>query len=265
MKKIHPSAVIESGAVLADDVEIGPFCYVGPHVQIGAGCRLIAQCHITGYTTLGEQNVLHPFAALGNEPQDYSFDPACVSYLRIGDRNTFRENVTIHRGTKPESETIVGSDNLFMAGSHVGHNGKIGNHVILVNNALVGGYAEVFDHAILSGLVALHQFCRVGRYAIISGNSAFSVDIPPFMMAEGRNGNVKMINLVGLRRGGFSNETIRVLRDLYKLYYHGGLSPANALEAVRTQLPQLPEVKEFIEFCESSSRGVVPPERPDHR
>ena len=265
MKKIHPSAVVESGAVLADDVEIGPFCYVGPHVQIGAGCRLIAQCHITGYTTLGEQNVLHPFVALGDEPQDYSFDPACVSYLRIGDRNTFRENVTIHRGTKPESETLVGSDNLFMAGSHVGHNGKIGNHVILVNNALVGGYAEIFDHAILSGLVAIHQFCRVGRFAIISGCSAFSQDVPPFMMAEGRNGGVKMINKIGLQRAGFSAESISIIKQIFHIYYRSDLIPSAALKQIREELPQTPEVVEFLEFCAGTKKGVLSCHTDNHR
>ena len=265
MKKIHPSAIVESGAVLADDVEIGPFCYVGPHVQIGAGCRLIAQCHITGRTTLGEQNVLHPFVTLGDEPQDYSFDPACVSYLRIGDRNTFRENVTIHRGTKPESETVVGSDNLFMAGSHVGHNGKIGNHVILVNNALVAGYAEIFDHAILSGLVALHQFCRVGRYAIISGNSAFSVDIPPFMMAEGRNGGVKMINKIGLQRAGFDAETITIVKHIFRIYYREGLIPANAIAKIKAELPDVPVVREFLDFCATTRKGVITTPAAGHR
>ena len=265
MTKIHPTAIVEPGAVLGENVEIGPYCYVGPHVRLGAGCRLIAQCHLTGYTTFGENNLIHPFATIGGEPQDHSFDPASVSYLKIGDHNVFHENVTLHRGTKAESETVVGNHCLFMAGSHVGHNSRIGNNVILVNCAMVGGYGQIFDNAILSGLVAIHQFCRVGRFAMVSGGSVFSVDVPPFMICEGRNGHARAVNLVGLRRAGFTSETIRVIRDLHKIFFRNGLSVSNAIAEVRAKLPQIPEVLEFIEFYESASRGVTPPERPDHR
>ena len=259
MAKIHPSSIVSPGAVLADDVEVGPMCYIGPNVRIGAGTRLIGHCHIDGYTDMGEGNVVYPFAALGMGAQDVHVEAGAKTYLHIGDHNIFRENFTAHTGTMPDTATVIGNHCMFMACTHVAHNCKVGDYVIFVNMAGLAGYCEIGDHALLSGLSGMHQFCRVGRYAIISGGSVFSQDIPPFMMAEGRNGGVKMINLVGLKRGGFSEEAIRVIRDLYKLYYHSGLTPRNALEAVKTQLPQTPEVKEFIAFCESSKRGVLPP------
>ena len=259
MPKIHPTAVIAEGAVIADGVEIGPMCYVGPNVTIGPRCRLIAQCHLDGHTTLGADNVIYPFAALGQNAQDHDIEPGAVCYLRIGDRNVFREGFTAHTGTRPETETVIGSGCMFMACTHVAHNCQVGDDVIMVNSSGLAGYCEVGDRALISGLSGMHQFCRVGRLAILSGGSVFSQDIPPFMMAEGRNGGVKMINLIGLKRAGFDAGTIRVLKDLYKLYYHGGLSPANALKAVREELPPIPEVQEFIRFCETSKRGVLPP------
>ena len=265
MAKIHPTAVVEDGAILGDGVEIGPLCYVGPHVKIGDGTRLLAHSNVDGYTTLGKNNVLHPFAALGQPAQDHAVEPGAATYLNIGDRNVFRESCTMHTGTKPGTSTEIGSDNLFMATSHVAHNCRVGNHVTYVNGAVTGGYAEVADHAILSGLVAIHQFCRVGRYTIISGLSAFSKDVPPFVMAEGRNGGVKMINKVGLQRAGFDEETITVIKHMFRIYYRSDLIPPLALETIRKELPQIPEVKEFLDFCESSKRGVISARVSGHR
>lgn len=258
MPKIHPSAVVADGAVLADDVEIGPMCYVGPNVKIGSGSRLIAQCHIDGHTTMGKGNIVYPFAALGQNAQDHGIEPGAATYLEIGDGNIFREGCTVHTGTKPGTRTVIGDGCMFMNATHVAHNCVVGNHVIMVGFAGLAGYCEVGDRALISALSGMHQFCRVGRLAIISGGSVFSKDVPPFMMAEGRNGGVKMVNVIGLKRAGFSDETIRVLRNLYKIYYHSGLAPSNALQAVKTELPQIPEVVEFIQFCESSQRGVLP-------
>ena len=259
MAKIHPTAVVEDGAILGNDVEIGPLCYVGPHVKIGDGTRLLSHCNVDGYTTLGKCNVLHPFAALGQPAQDHSVVPGAPTYLNVGDNNIFREGTAIHTGTLPGSATTIGNNNMFMNGSHVAHNCKVGNNVHYISLAVTGGYAEVHDNAILSGLVAIHQFCRVGRFAIISGCSAFSQDVPPFMMAEGRNGGVKMINLVGLKRAGFTAEQISVIKNIFRIYYRSGLIPSVALEKIRTELPQTPEVLEFLEFCANSKKGVVPP------
>ena len=257
MAKIHPTSIVMDGAILGADVEIGPLCYVGPNVKIGNGTRLLSHCNVDGYTTLGENNILHPFAAIGQPAQDHSVEPGTVSYVEIGDRNVFRECTTVHTGTKPGTKTVIGNDCLFMATSHVAHNCKVGNHVIYVNGSVTGGYAEIHDHAILSGLVAIHQFCRVGKYTIISGSSAFSKDVPPFMVAEGRNGGPSTINKIGLQRAGFDSETISVLKQLHRIYFRSELTFPNALEKIKTELPQIPEVLDFIEFCENSPRGVV--------
>ena len=265
MAKIHPTSVVMDGAVLDDSVEVGPLCYVGPHVKIGAGTKLIAQCNVNGYTTIGKNNTIYPFASVGQLAQDLSADPDAVSYLKIGDGNTFRECCTIHLGTEPESSTVIGNNNLFMACSHIAHNCTVGNHVILVNTASVAGHSTIFDHAILSGGVMVHQFCRVGRFAIISGVSAFSKDVPPFMMAEGRNGGVKMINKVGLQRAGFDAETITVIKHIFRIYYREGLIPARAIEKIKAELPDVPVVREFLDFCATSQRGVITTPPAGHR
>lgn len=265
MAKIHPTSVVMDGAVLDDSVEVGPLCYVGPHVKIGAGTKLIAQCNVNGHTTIGKNNTIYPFASVGQLAQDLSADPDAVSYLKVGDGNIFRECCTIHLGTEEGSETVIGSNNLFMACSHVAHNCTIGNHVIMVNASCIAGHGTIFDHAILSGGVMVHQFCRIGRYAIISGVSAFSKDVPPFMMAEGRNGGVKMINKVGLQRAGFDAETITVIKHIFRIYYREGLIPARAIEKIKSELPDVPVVREFLDFCATSQRGVITTPPAGHR
>ncbi len=257
MAKIHPSSVVMDGAQLDDSVEVGPFCFVGEHVKIGAGTRLIGHCNISGYTTLGSGNVIHPFAALGQPAQDHAVVPGAVTYLNIGDNNVFREGCSIHTGTKPDTETRIGNNNMFMNCTHVAHNCRVGNNVIYVGYAGTAGYCEVFDNALLSGLVGMHQFCRVGRLAIVSGGSVFSKDVPPFMMAEGRNGGVKMINKVGLQRAGFDAETITIIKHVYRIFFRSGLIPTNAIAKIKADLPQIPEVVEFLDFCANSKRGVV--------
>lgn len=262
---IHPTAVVSDGAIIGDGVEIGPFAYVGPNVKIGNGCRLLAHSCVDGYTTIGERNIVHPFAALGGPAQDHGVEAGSVTYLKVGDDNVFREGFTAHTGTKPETCTVIGNHNLFMAQSHVAHNCQIGNNVIFVNSACAAGYVQIFDNAILSGLVAVHQFCRVGRFAMISGCSAFSLDVPPFMIAEGRNGGVKTINRVGLSRAGFSEEAMNNIKNIYKIYYRSGLNSGKALEKIKAELPQAPEVVEFLEFCANTQKGIVAPNREGRR
>ena len=266
MAKIHPTAIVEDGAILADDCEIGPLCFVGSNVKIGAGTKLIAQCHISGYTTIGEDNLIYPFAALGCDAQDHALDLSTKRYLKVGDHNIFREHTAIHTGTLADTTTEIGSHCMFMNCSHVAHNCKVGNNVIMVNGSVIGGYSEVHDNAILSGLVAIHQFTRVGKFAFISGCSAFSQDVPPFMLAEGRNGGVKMYNKVGLQRAGYTPEQINIIKQIFKIYFRSGLSTTNALEKIRTELPQNTEVKEFLDFCANTKKGVISgSEKPGHR
>ncbi len=263
MTKIHPSSVVMPGAELDENVEIGPLCYVGEHVRIGAGTKLIAQCSIDGYTTIGRNNTFHPLCGIGQPAQDHSVKPGEVHYLEIGDGNIFRECSNINLGTV--NVTRIGNNCMFMHSSHVGHDCQVGSHVIMVNCSALGGHCQVSDNALISGLCAVHQFCRVGRLAILSGGSVFSQDIPPFMMAEGRNGGVKMINLVGLKRAGFDEDTIRVIKGIHRIYYRSGLIPGNALAEIERTLPPIPEVREFLEFCRSSKRGVLPARLPGKR
>ncbi|MBR7121731.1 MAG: acyl-ACP--UDP-N-acetylglucosamine O-acyltransferase [Lentisphaeria bacterium] len=266
MAKIHPTAVVEDGAILGNDVEIGPLCYVGPHVKIGDGTRLLSHCNVDGYTTLGKCNTLHPFAALGQPAQDHSVVPGAPTYLNVGDNNIFREGTAIHTGTAPESATTIGNNNMFMNGSHVAHNCKIGNDIHFISLAVAGGYAEIHDRAILSGLVAIHQFTRVGKLAFISGCSAFSQDVPPFMLAEGRNGGVKMYNKVGLQRAGYTPEQISNIKQIFKIYFRSGLSTSNALAKIREELPPTEEVMEFLNFCANTKKGLISgSEKPGHR
>ena len=257
MAEIHPTAIVEDGAVIAEDCKIGPMCFVGRNVKIGAGTKLIAQCNIDGYTTLGKNNTLHPFASLGGPAQDHSVVPGEPTYLNVGDDNTFFQSCTIHTGAQPGSATTIGNHCMFMNSSHVAHNCTVGNNVIYVTCSMTAGHCIVMDNAILSGCVAIHQFCRVGRFVMVSGGSVYSKDIPPFMIGWGRNMGPRTYNRVGLSRNGFSAEEQSAIKQVFKIFYRGGLAPRAALEKIKAELPMIPVVQEFVEFCESSKRGVI--------
>ncbi len=257
MATIHPSAVVDPKACIADDAEIGPLCVIGPHVTIGPKTRLIAQCYVAGHTTLGAGNLVYPCACLGGEPQDYGFKAGTTSYLRIGDGNVIREGASIHVGTKEGTETVVGNGNYMMAGAHIGHNCRIGNNVILVNCSMMAGYVQIDDCAFISGLTAVRQFCRIGKFAMMWGLSAISKDLPPFMIVNGRNGDVAGVNVIALRRRNVPAATINALRQVHAVFFRGGKSVRKALDAVKAQVPLLPEVQEFITFVETSERGVL--------
>jgi len=259
MTDIHSTAVVDPKADIAENVQIGPGCVVGPNVVIGEGCRLVAQCYISGHTTLGKRNVVYPGACIGTPPQDISYDENYVSYVEIGNENIFREGATVHLGTKPNSKTVIGNNCFFMVQAHIGHNSTIGNKVIMVNGAAIGGYGTVYDGAFFSAHSALHQFCRVGRLGMLSGGgTGISKDLPPFMIvAGGRNGMVRSVNLVALRRNGFDRSTIRAIKDVFQIFYRDRLNTKNALQKIKDNIELIPEVKEFIEFVESSERGVL--------
>ena len=257
MAKIHPTSVVCDGAVLGDGVEIGPLCYVGPNVKIGDGTRLLSHCNVDGYTTLGCRNVLHPFAALGQPAQDHAVIPGSVMKLEVGDDNIFREGTAIHTGTKPDSSTIIGNHNMFMNGSHVGHNCIIGNNVIYVSQAVSGGYAEIQDNVILSGLVAIHQFCRVGRFTIISGCSAFSKDVPPFMIVAGDPAVVSGLNSVGLARAGMPAEHRSELKKAFRILYRSGLSLQDAIATMEQELESYEPIEHLLRFLRTVDRGII--------
>ena len=203
MAKIHPTAIVAPDAKLADSVEVGPYCVIEEDVEIGAGTRLLGQCRIGAHTVMGEENIVYPFAAIGTDPEDYSYDPAQVSYTRIGSRNRFREGVTVNRGTMPGSTTTIGDGCFLMANAHVAHNCQVGNKVIMVTQCGIAGHCQIGDNCLISGLSGVHQFCRIGRMAVLSGGSAISMDLAPFMIGDGRNGGVRGFNIVGMRRNGF--------------------------------------------------------------
>jgi UDP-N-acetylglucosamine acyltransferase len=260
---IHPTAIVNSQAEIDPSVEVGPNVVIEEHVKIAAGTRVMANAYLTGYTEIGRDNEIHMGAVIGHEPQDLKFDRTCRSYLKIGDRNVFREYCTVHRGTEPESATVIGNDCYLMGLSHVGHNCVIGNHVIICNCALVAGHVHVGDNAFISGGVVIHQFTHIGRLAMFSGNARVSMDVPPFTLAAERN-EIHALNLVGLRRAKISREAIGELKQLFKMFYLSGLNGTQALkEATADSAFKTAEAREFIEFVRRSPNGICPPSRKD--
>jgi UDP-N-acetylglucosamine acyltransferase len=221
---------------------------------LGSGNRLWMNVYVGPGTAIGDDNQIHMGAVIGHAPQDLAFKDEST-YTHIGNRNTIREYVTIHRGTKDGSSTDVGDDCFFMANAHVAHNCRVGNKVILVNLASLTGYCEIGDGAFLSGMVGLHQFTRVGRLAMISALSAVNKDVPPFMLCGGRPGVVQGLNVVGLRRAGISAPVREEIRQAYKLLYRSGLNVSNAVEAIE-KIAKSAETKEILAFITTSKRGI---------
>lgn len=253
---IHPTAIIHPGAQLADGVKVGPYAVIGEHVTIGAGTEVGSHAVIEGWTEIGEENHIFQFASVGAEPQDLKFGGE-ASWLRIGDRNKVREFVTLHRGTEGGGgETVIGSDCLFMAYSHVAHDCRVGDHVILANGATLAGHVEVADWAILGGLSAVHQFVRVGAHVMISGGSMVAQDVAPFTIAQGDRAQTVGLNLVGLKRRGFQEEDLRQLKSAYKLVFRADLRLEEALRQIEA-MPPGPVVKEFVDFVRASQRGLA--------
>jgi UDP-N-acetylglucosamine acyltransferase len=250
---IHPTAIVSPKAELDSSVEVGAHAIIDEHVKIAGRTKIWPKAHLTGYTEVGCDNRIHMGAVIGHEPQDVRFDPRCRSYLKIGDRNVIREYVTIHRGTEPESRTVIGDDNFLMVSCHVAHNCVIGNHAIIANAALLGGHVHVGDRAFVSGGVVVHQFIRIGRLAMISGNARIAMDVPPFLLVAERN-EVHGLNVVGLKRAGISAEAQTELKRAYKILFRSGLSFAQAAEEAGTLTTQ--EARELVEFVRSSTTGV---------
>ena len=255
---IHPTAILSPSARIGPNVRIGPFCVVGDGVEIGEGCTLHSHVVIDGITRIGAFNEFFPFAAIGGKTQDLKYEGE-PTHLEIGDRNVFRENTTVHRGTHAHTPTHIGNDNLFLAYSHVAHDCQLGNHIILSNAATLGGHVEVDDHAIISGLAAVHQFCRVGRHSMIGGCARVTQDIPPFMIAEGHPAATRALNSVGLQRRGFSEDQLRSLKNAYKkLFLKRDNNLATAASSLRATITAHDdEVRHLLDFIESSKRGIA--------
>ncbi len=253
---IHPTAVIHPKAELDDGVEIGPYAVIGEHVSIGRDTTVGAHTVIDGWTRIGEENRIFPMSAVGGIPQDLKYRGE-ETWLIIGDRNIIREFTTLQPGTVTGiGKTVIGNDNLFMAYCHVAHDCVIGSRVIMANGATLAGHIAVEDHAILGGLSAVHQFVRIGESVMLSGGAMVGQDVAPYTIAAGDRARMRGLNLVGLRRRGFSNETIAVLKKAYRLLVFSKLRRADALDRIRTELPQLPEISHFVEFIEKSERGI---------
>ncbi len=254
---IHPSAVVHPGARLAPGVSIGPFTVIGEHVEIGEGTRIGPHAVVTGHTRIGRNNRIFQFVSLGEIPQDkkYGGEP---TRLEIGDGNTIREFCTFNTGTVQDvGVTRLGDDNWMMAYVHLAHDCQVGNHTIFANNAQLAGHVQVHDHAILGGFSQVHQYCRIGAHSFVAASSLVLKDVPPYVMAGGNSAQPHGINTEGLRRRGFSAETIRAIRGAYKTLYRDGLGFAEACEAIRAQALLLPEVSLLAEFLSGSERGIV--------
>lgn len=252
---IHPTAIVHPKAEIGAGCEIGPYCVIGEHVVLGPACRLLSHVVIDGHTRLGEGNEIYPFASVGLKTQDLKWKGG-VTRTEIGDRNTIRECVTIHSATGDGEATVIGSHNNILASSHIGHNVTLGNRVI-VSMAALAGHVLVEDCALVGGLVAVHQFCRIGRMAIIGGSSRIVQDVPPFMLVEGNPAETRAVNKIGLERNGVSAEAQAALRQAHKILFRQGLTTSNALAQIEKELPPLPEIQHLVQFVRTSERGII--------
>ena len=257
MKTIHPSAVVHPKAEIADGVEIGPFCVVGEHVKIGKGTKLLHNACIEGHTTIGEDNEIGSFAVIGGKPQDlkYKNEP---TKLVIGDRNQFREYVTVNTGTVTGTGvTKIGSDCLIMAYCHVAHDCELGDHVILANYTGLSGHVILEDWVILSGMCGISQFLRVGKHAFVGGMTGIRKDIAPYVIAVGDPAQVRGLNLVGLKRRGFDGERLKSVQDAYKIYFDSGLEKDQAVRELDQKFASQADVKYFVDFIRKSENGIT--------
>lgn len=255
---IHPSAIVDPAARVAESAEIGPYCVIGADVEIGSRTRLMASIYLEGPTWIGEDNVFYPYSTVGVASQDLKYKGERAQ-TRIGHRNKIREFATIHRGTQGGGlVTSIGDDNLLMAYTHVAHDVRIGNRVILSHAATLGGHVIVGDYAVVGASSGVHQFCRVGRHAIIGGYSVITQDVMPYSSTVSeRENRVFGANKVGLERRGFPTETVEKLQTTFRLLTRAGLNTSQAIERIQAELPGCEEVQEVVDFIRSSERGVI--------
>jgi UDP-N-acetylglucosamine acyltransferase len=254
---IHEQAIIEEGAIIGNNVTIGPWTYVSKDVVIGDDCHISANVVINGPTTIGKGNRIFQFASIGEDCQDlkYAGEP---TELIIGDNNVFRESCTIHRGTiQDQGITQIGNNNLFMAYTHVAHDCMVGNNCILANNASIAGHVHVGDYAILGGMSGVHQFCHIGAHSFVAATSLILKDVPPYVMASGNAAKPFGLNSEGLKRRGFSTESIRSIKQAYRKVYRQGLTVEAAMIEIKENIESSDELKVFTDFIQSSNRGII--------
>ena len=254
---IHETAIIGSASQIGAGVEIGPYSIIGENVTIGKNTKIGAHVVIEGSTTIGENCTVFQFCSLGAVPQDLKFKDE-ESELVIGNDNTLREFVTINRGTSGGGgKTVLGDNNLLMAYSHVAHDCRVGNSVIMANSATLAGHIRIEDHAIVGGLVGVHQFVHIGAYAMIGGLTGVSKDVPPYTMVVGERGKLHGLNLVGLKRHGFSGDVIKGIKIAYKIFFRSGLTVQKAVEKIREENLTSSEVRHMTDFIVNSERGIT--------
>src|SRR5437016_5068249 len=254
--QIHPTAIVDPGAQIGAGTIVGPYCVIYADVVIGPNCWLQHHVTLCGPMRAGAKNKFYAYCSIGQQTQDlkYAGEP---TYLEIGDENTFREFVTVNRSTTSAGKTQIGDRGNFLAYSHIGHDCAVGDAVIFSNNGTLAGHVQVGDHAIMGGLTAVHQFCRLGRYAITGGCSKIVQDVPPFMIADGNPAKVRGINIVGLERNGFAAETIKTIKEAFRLIYRSKFNTRQAVEAIQQELPAVAEIAQIIEFIQTSERGII--------
>src|SRR5438094_9105053 len=254
--QIHPTAIIDPGAELGARTSVGPYCVIGPDVVLGPDCWIQHHVTLCGPMKAGAKNRFYAYCSIGQQTQDlkYRGEP---TYLEIGAENTFREFVTVNRSTTSEGKTRIGNCGNFLAYSHIGHDCSVGDHVVFSNKGTFAGHVQVGNHAVMGGLTAVHQFCRIGRFAITGGCSKIAKDVPPFMIADGNPAEIRGVNLVGLERAGFSPESVKAIKEAFRLIYRSKLNTGQAIDAVRNQIEPREEVTQLIEFIEKSERGII--------
>ncbi|MGI8956802.1 MAG: acyl-ACP--UDP-N-acetylglucosamine O-acyltransferase [Chthoniobacterales bacterium] len=253
---VHPTAIVDPAAELGPGTMVGPYCMVAAGVSLGANCWLQHHVTLEGPLTAGKANKFYAYCSIGQQTQDlkYRGEP---TYLEIGDENVFREFVTINRSTAETGTTRVGSSGNFLAYSHIGHDCSVGDAVIFSNNGTLAGHVQVGDHAVIGGLTAVHQFCRIGRFAITGGCSKIVQDVPPFMIADGNPAEVRGINQVGLERAGFAPEKIKPVKEAFRVIYRGKMNTAQAVQALREKFGASEEVQSIVRFIEETERGII--------
>lgn len=254
---IHSTAIISASAIVADDVEIGPYTVIGDNVEIGSGCQIDSHVVINGPTRIGRDNHIYQFASIGDDPQDkkYAGEP---TRLTIGDRNSIREFCTISRGTTQDSgETVIGDDNWIMAYVHIAHDCVVGSKTIMANNTTLAGHVHIGDWVICGGFSGVHQFCKIGAHAFLGMYAAINSDVPAYTLVSGQPAKPKGINSEGLKRREFTTEQIRNIKNAYRQVYRKGLKLAEAIQSLESQLDSQPELKLFLESLRSSERGII--------
>lgn len=254
--QIHATAIVDSRAEIGAGTTVGPYSVIGPGVVLGPNCWLQHHVTLEGPLRAGAGNKFYAYCSIGQQTQDlkYQGEP---TYLEIGRDNTFREFVTVNRSTTGEGKTIIGNGGNFLAYSHIGHDCTVGDNVVFSNNGTLAGHVQVGDNAVMGGLTAVHQFCRIGRFAITGGCSKIVQDVPPFMIADGNPAEIRGVNLVGLERNGFPAESVKLIKEAFRLIYRSKYNTRQAIDAIGKELPVTEEISQIVEFIEQTQRGII--------